>query len=51
MKIHARKKVYRAACKRNATEGRINTASGTWVQRSSVLGAMSQHYSPQTSSH
>ena len=46
MKIHTKKKVFRAMCKELAKAGKINNADGQWINRPSG-NAMMRDYSPQ----
>jgi hypothetical protein len=47
-KTHVKKKVFRAACKQHARDGRINNAAGQWVPRGSLPdNSMKRDYYPQ----
>lgn len=48
MKIHTKKKAFRAALKANAKAGYINAADGRMVSRGQVGNAMGRDFSPQS---
>ena len=50
MKVHAKKKAFRASLKANAKAGYINAADGRMVSRGQVAGSMGRDYSPQSGS-
>lgn len=48
MKVHSKKKAYRAMCKKMAVTGYINNASGQFIARGQAAdNAMKRDYYPQ----
>ena len=49
MKVHARKKAFRLACKQKARDGKMNNAEGQWINRSQGSdNSMKRDYWPQS---
>lgn len=48
MKVHTKKKAYRARLKQLAKLGKINNSNGDWVGRGSFKNSMQYDFSPQS---